>query len=92
MRYVRDAAIEDCRHGLGLGIPLIQCAAAAHNGTLLMDHPSADSVRFTLTLSTVSSGIPVVKTPFPNFDYLGGWDHGLVELSDVLPASVFEDK
>lgn len=92
MRYVRDAAIEDGRHGLGLGIPLTQCAAAAHHGALLMDHPTDNTVRFSLILSTLSSGIPVLKTPFPAFDYMGGWDHGLVELSDVLPASEFENK
>ena len=92
MRYVRDASVEDGRHGLGLGIPLIQCAAAAHNGALLMDHPATDTVRFTLTLSTLSDRGSVLKAPYPTFDYIGGWDHGLVELSDVLPASAFENE
>lgn len=91
MRYIRDASVEDGRHGLGLGIPLTQYAAAAHKGALLMDHPSSGHVRFTLTLSTQSDQTQVLKTPFPKFDYMGGWDHGLVELSDVLPASQFEN-
>ena len=92
MRYIRDASVEDGRHGLGLGIPLTQCAAAAHNGALLMDHPNDSTIRFTLTLSTKSDRDPVLKAPFPNFDYMGGWDHSLVELSDVLPSTAFEKK
>lgn len=90
-RYVRSAAVEDGRHGLGLGIPLTQCAATAHRGTLLMDRPTEDTVRFTLTLSTEDPRGTVLSTPFPNFDYMGGWDHGLVELSDILPSSAFEN-
>ena len=91
MRYVRDASVEDGRHGLGLGIPLTQCAAAAHGGALLMDRPTENTVRFTITISTENRGGPVVSTPFPEFDYMGGWDHGLVELSDVLPASAYDN-
>ena len=56
-----------------------------------MDHPDEDTVRFTLTLSTATSKEPVLSSPFPDFDYMGGWDHGLVELSDVLPASAYEN-
>lgn len=92
MRYVRDASVEDGRHGIGLGIPLTQFAAAAHNGTLLMDQPAEDTIRFTMTLSTINNKGPVVSTPFPAFDYMGGWDHSLVELSDVLPSSAYENK
>ena len=90
LRYVREADVEDGRHGLGLGIPLTQYAAFAHGGSLLMDHPEENKVRFTLTLSTASPKEPVLSSPFPDFDYMGGWDHGLVELSDVLPASAYE--
>lgn len=91
MRYVREPNVEDGRHGLGLGIPLTQSAAAAHGGTLLMDRPSDDTVRFTITISTENPKGPIVSTPFPDFDYMGGWDHSLVELSDILPPSAFEN-
>lgn len=91
LRYVREADVEDGRHGLGLGIPLTQYAAFAHGGSLLMDHPKEGTVRFTLTLSTRSDKAPILSAPFPDFDYMGGWDHGLVELSDVLPSSAFEN-
>ena len=90
MRYVRDASVEDGRYGLGLGIPITQCAAAAHNGALLMDYPAEDTVRFTMTLSTLSGRGPALSSPFPAFDYMGGLDHALVELSDILPSSAFE--
>lgn len=90
-RYIRDASLENSRQGLGLGIPLVQYAAIAHGGTLLMDQPKEGTVRFTLTLSTLSEKAPVLSSPFPDFDYMGGWDHGLVELSDILLSSAFED-
>lgn len=92
LRYIREAELEDGRQGLGLGIPLTQYAALAHGGSLLMDHPDENTVRFTLTLSTASHKEPVLRSPFPDFDYMGGWDHGLVELSDILPASAYENK
>lgn len=91
LRYVREADVEDGRLGLGLGIPLTQYAAFAHSGSLLMDHPDENKVRFTLTLSTAAPKEPVLSSPFPDFDYMGGLDHGLVELSDVLPATAYEN-
>lgn len=91
MRYVREPNVEDGRHGLGLGIPLTQYAAAAHGGTILMDRPTENTIRFTITVSMENPKGPVVSTPFPDFDYMGGWDHSLVELSDILPASAFEN-
>ncbi len=90
-RYIRQADVEDGIQGFGLGIPLIQYAAHAHDGSLLMDHPNENTVRFTLSLSTASPKDPIVRSPFPDFDYMGGWDHGLVELSDVLPSSAYEN-
>lgn len=89
-RFVRDAEIEDGRNGIGLGIPLAQYTAAAHNGTLLMDHPRQDTIRFTLTLQ-IQQGNASSLSPIFHTDYLGGYDHCLVELSDVLPSSAYED-
>lgn len=90
-RFMREPGVEDSRHGIGLGLPLIQYVCAAHSGSLLMDMPEANSVRFTMTLPIKQSTDAVVRSPVLSFDYLGGYDHALVELSDVLSDSLYAD-
>lgn len=88
-RFLRDPGIEDSRYGLGLGLSLIRQAASAHAGTLLMDQPESNAVRFTLTLAIRQGNTQELSSPIFDFDYLGGRDHALVELSDVLPPEAF---
>lgn len=90
-RYLRNPGIEDSRYGVGLGLFLIQKIASIHNGCLLMDHPEEDSIRFTVTIPIRKNPPGEVHAPIPNIDYLGGRDHTLVELSDVLPFSTYTD-
>lgn len=90
-RYMRAPQIEDGRHGIGLGVPIVQLAASIHNGTLLMDRPEQDAVRFTLTLSTRTQDGDLLRSPVVQIDTLGGLQRSIVELADVLPASAFEN-
>lgn len=90
-RYMRAPQIEDGRHGVGLGIPIAQLAASTHNGTLLMDRPEADTIRFTLTISTRTNDGDILRSPVIQIDTLGGLRRSYVELADVLPASAFEN-
>ena len=89
-RFNRIPNIEDCRHGMGLGIPLVQYASSVHGGCLLMDRPSEKQIRFTFSLPILQKQEAVVRSPVLRIDYLGGRDHALVELSDVLPCSAYE--
>ena len=89
-RHLRAPQIDDGRHGIGLGIPIAQLAASTHNGTLLMDRPEADSIRFTMTLSTRTRDGDILRSPMVQIDYLGGLRHSFVELADVLPTSAFK--
>lgn len=91
LRYLRSPGIEDGRHGIGLGIQLIRYAASVHHGSLLMDQPEKGQIRFTLSFPIRQSASHSLHAPVMYIDYLGGRDHALVELSDVLPASLFED-
>ena len=75
-----------CEGGLGLGMQIVQAAAAAHNGTVLMAHRDDVGIRITVTLSVMKSTMPV-RSPGMKYDYLGGRDHALTELSEVLPLS-----
>ena len=91
-RYKRQPGIEDPKYGLGLGMSLIHAAAAAHGGTVLVEHPQGHGTRITMSLSVEKSKNPVVRTPGLKPDIYGGWDPALIELSDVLPHSLYENK
>ena len=91
-RYLRAPALEDPRHGLGLGLVLVRYAAAAHGGAVLMDQPHGQGTRFTMTMAVRQSNGKKLQSPILQVDYTGEHNHGLVELSDVLPASLYETK
>lgn len=90
-RYLRQPGLEDARSGSGLGLTIARSAAIAHDGTLLATENQDGGVSFTISITRISPKGGVLRSPvmFP-VDYAGGHDHTLLELSDVLPASVFE--
>ena len=88
-RYTRAPGIEDGRYGLGLGMVLIRSTAALHGGTVLVDHPENQGTRITVSLA-IRKGAAVVQSPRIRIDYAGERDHGLIELSDVLPAQLYD--
>lgn len=83
-RFRRDPGLYNTGYGLGLGMVIIQAAASAHNGTVLMEHRPSGGLHTTLTLS-IMEGESAFRSPALKIDYLGGMDHTLTELSDVLP-------
>lgn len=90
-RFLREPGIEDSRYGIGLGIPLVRYTAATHRGSLLMDQPEANVVRFSLTIPICQKHTGALHSPIRGLDYLGGYDHALVELSDILPPEAFRN-
>lgn len=90
-RYQRQLAIEDSRFGLGLGMVLIRSAAAQHGGTVLLDQPEGKGARITMTLAIRQSSDNALRSPISRVDYAGGHDHALLELSDCLPASLYDN-
>ncbi len=86
-RYLRQPGIEDSRFGLGLGMVLIRSAAISHGGTVLIDQPEHKGTRVTMTMALQQSKETTLHLPI---DLPSGQDLGLIELSDCLPASVYE--
>lgn len=91
-RYLRQPAIEDSRFGIGLGMVLIRAAATQHGGTVLIDHPQGKGTRVTMTMEIRQNTSPTLRSSIFMIDYAGERDHSLIELSDCLPASLYDSK
>ncbi len=88
-RYLRTPSIADRRDGIGLGMVLVRATATLHGGTVLIDHPQGGGTRVTMTIALQQHGSTPVRSPMLQLDYAGERDHGLQELADVLPASLY---
>lgn len=89
-RYLRRPGIEDGRFGIGLGMVLIRSTAAAHGGTVLIDHPGECGTRITMTLPIRQNPDNTLRSHVLRIDYAGERDHALIELSDALPPAPYE--
>lgn len=89
-RYLRQPGIEDGRCGIGLGMVMIRSAAANHGGTVLLDQPNGQGTRITMTMAIRQNTDGMLRSPIMRVDYAGERDHGLIELADCLPVSVYE--
>ena len=79
----------DPRSGLGLGLPLAEKIAELHDGHLLIrELADRSGCRVSLSLSLEPAPISLRSCQILTDPY-GGRHHGLVELSTVLPASLY---
>ncbi|MBO5952930.1 MAG: HAMP domain-containing histidine kinase [Oscillospiraceae bacterium] len=90
-RYLRQPAIEDSRHGIGLGMVMVRAAAAAHGGTVLMEQLPSKGTRITVTFAIRKTASFDLRSPRLRVDYTGERDHGLIELSDALPPEAYHN-
>lgn len=88
-RLLREPTLEDPAQGSGLGMVIIRNVAANHGGAVLIDHPDREHTRVTMSLAINHGKDDLVRSPILGFDYAGEQDHGLLELSDVLPAKLY---
>lgn len=91
-RYRRQPGIESQPVGLGLGMVLVRSTAASHGGTVLIDQPTDSGTRITISIAVQKSQGSIVRSNRLTVDYAGEQDHGLVELSDVLPEEFYTKK
>ncbi len=87
-RYQRMPGLEDGRHGLGLGMVMIRAAASAHRGTVLIV-PTQSGTKIALNFPIDQGRNAPLRSPAIPIDYAGERDHALIELADVLPASLY---
>jgi len=88
-RHLRTPGIEEGRQGLGLGMVLIRSAAVAHGGTVLIQRIPEGGTSLTMTLAIRKKSETALSSPILRVDYAGGFDHGLVELADILPTELY---
>ena len=75
--------------GSGLGLAIVRAAAANHGGTLLISTGNETGMKVTLTVALRQDTGTTLRSPLLCPDYTGGWDHGLVELSDCLDPKYY---
>lgn len=88
-QYLRQPGLEDGRKGIGLGLTLVLSAATAHEGTVLLERSAAGGMKVTMTLK-IRQKPATARSPILSVDYAGERDHGLIELSEILPSHAFE--
>ena len=91
-RYLREPGLENGQSGVGLGLSIVRSVAASHGGVLLMQQLPENKIRFTLTIAIRNQANLSLHSPvILPVDYAGGRDQALLELSDVLPDSLFQE-
>ena len=88
-RHLRQAGVEESRHGIGLGMFMIRSAASAHGGTVLIEKGKDSGTKLTMTIAIRKDLQGNLSSPLLRPDYAGELDHGLIELADVLPTDAF---
>ncbi len=88
-RFLRAPGIEDGPQGIGLGMLLIRSAAAIHGGTVLIRQSGDHGTAITLSITITDPGSGMLRSPVLKIDYAGERDHGLIELSNILPAASY---
>ena len=77
-------------HGLGLGLPLCRAIAKSHGGSLIAFSEEGKGTKVTLSLPDRTTGTDRLSDV--RFDYAGGFNRTLLELSDALPHQAYLQK
>ena len=86
-RWLHTDRLDPRPHGLGLGLPIARRVAEGHDGRLMLESREGEGTCVTLALPAVRCG--GTKVEARRFDYTGGFDKRLLELSDALDAASF---
>lgn len=87
-----ERPLGDSRWGIGLGLPMVREIAWLHDGTMSVsanEGGRGTTVTFSLSLDPTPLDL---RSRCVAYDYCGELHHGLVELSDVLDAKMFDPR
>lgn len=89
-KHLRQPGLESGKNGLGLGMSIVRNVAMAHGGTVLAELLDQSRMRITLTIAVRETDDALLRSPIQlPVDYSGGFDHTILELSDVLSAHLY---
>lgn len=74
-------------YGLGLGLPICHRIISAHEGEIFITSSLGQGTLVTVRIP--DRQLPVAQVNTMRFDYAGGFNHTLLELSDALGVSAF---
>lgn len=86
-RHLRRNTLEDSRAGLGLGMQLIRACAEAHGGSVIVESREGEGLRLTMSMAVRMED---TQTRTPTIDYGGERSHGLMELAESLPHTLYK--
>lgn len=87
-RYLHAERADPLPHGLGLGLPLCRRIAEGHGGRIMLQSREGKGTTVTVSLPDKKYLTGVLRDP--GFDYVGGFQPVLMELSDALPYAAFD--
>ncbi len=86
-RYRDNRTADPPPHGLGLGLPICRRIVQEHGGTILLTSREGQGTTVTVSLPNRKCQEHTLNTVV--FDYAGGFNRTLLELSDALPREAF---
>ena len=89
-RYLHPDRADPQPHGLGLGLPLCRRIAEGHGGRLLLQSQEGKGTTVTVALPDKRHLTGVLRESA--FDYAGGFQPVLMEMSDALPYGAFRSR
>lgn len=89
-RMEQRGLLPDPRWGMGIGLPLVRHIAQLHGGSVALEARQDGTVTVTMSVSRKRPPQETTLASPIRADLSGGLDRRLVELSEVLPASVFD--
>ena len=75
--------------GLGLGMTIVEAAAKAHGGVVMLEKIDGSGLRATIRLPIRQSGSGL-RSPSLRVDYAGEHSRELIEFADVLPPEFYK--
>ncbi|MDR0890393.1 MAG: sensor histidine kinase [Oscillospiraceae bacterium] len=84
-----DIGVGDPRWGIGLGLTIVHEIAQLHGGTAMVscEEGGGTSAMFSVSLDNKPEKL---RSATMHYDAWGGYHHGLIELSDVLPSELLD--